>query len=327
MIERLSPCRTAILALTIVGAGCATGTTPRRDPAPSAAVDLPTVIRVRTAGRVLSVPLEEYVLGTALSEVSPVGESTSVATGIFRLQAILARTYAVAQQGRHRQEGFDLCDTTHCQLYEPARLKTSRFVAVARQAVTDTAGQVLMFGQRPAETLFHADCGGHTADAETIWGGRVPYLIGAPDPVPQDTHRRWQVSLRRDHLRDAFNASPVSRVGRRLTSLRIAERDASGRAARIEIKGEEATYLLRGEQVRAILNRTFGQRAILSTRFTVSPAGEDYRFEGTGFGHGVGLCQVGAAARLRRNEPVRAVLTSYFPGTRLTPVRTRPSRF
>ena len=62
-----------------------------------------------------------------------------------------------------RAEGFDLCDGVHCQLYEPGRIRTSRFAAVARAAVERTAGMILAYSNRPAEVLFHADCGGHTA--------------------------------------------------------------------------------------------------------------------------------------------------------------------
>lgn len=312
-----------VLAIVIAAAGCTT-TVPSPDLSRPLAFALPTVVHVRTAGRIVEVPLEEYVVGTALSEVSPVGESPDVAAQIFRLQAIIARTYALAKQGRHAREGFDLCDTTHCQLYEPGRLETSRFSTIARQATLDTAGQVLVFGQRPVEALFHSDCGGHTADAASIWGGHVPYLIGAPDSVPGQTHRQWQFTRSREELRQAFNAQALTRIGSRLAALRIVERDSGGRAARVEIKGD-VVHVLRGEQVRSVLNQTFGPRAILSTRFSLSREADTYRFTGTGFGHGVGLCQVGAAARLRRGDAVRTVLSTYFPGTHVAGLPSRTS--
>lgn len=270
-----------------------------------------------TGGRVVAVKLDEYVLGTALAEVGPAGESPETAAAIFRVQAILARTYAASHLGRHRADGFDLCDTTHCQVYAPERIRTSRFSAIARKAVNDTAGQALVFNQHLSEALFHADCGGHTAAAETVWGGRVPYLVGTPDVVPDETHRRWQFRLTRAQLRDALNASPPAVVGAHLTSVRIVERDASGRAARVELAGEQVR-IVRGEQLRAAINQTFGARAIRSTRFDLVESGDEYQFDGTGFGHGVGLCQVGAAARLRRGESVTAVLSAYYPGVRLT---------
>jgi stage II sporulation protein D len=65
------------------------------------------------------------------------------------------------------------------------------------------------------------------------------------------------------------------------------------------------------------VNAAFGPRALQSTRFTVTRSGSTFRFVGTGYGHGVGLCQVGAAARARLGESTEAILAAYFPGTTL----------
>ncbi len=105
-------------------------------------------------------PIDDYVLASVLAEVSPVEEPDAVVARIFEVQAIVARTYAVSQIGRHRAEGFDLCDTTHCQLYDPARVATSRFAAAARAAIARTRGHILVYGAHAADALFHADCGG-----------------------------------------------------------------------------------------------------------------------------------------------------------------------
>ncbi len=106
---------------------------------------------------------------------------------IFEVQTVLARTYAVAHLGRH-EEGFDLCDSTHCQLYQPARIKTSRFADAARHGRRANPGRGVDVFAPPAEALYHSDCGGHTASADAVWGGaHVPYLTGAPDHVPSLT--------------------------------------------------------------------------------------------------------------------------------------------
>lgn len=278
---------------------------------------LPDHVSLRVGGRIVSVPLEDYVLGSALAEVSPVGEPPATVERIFELQAVLARTYAAAHLGRHRADGFDLCDSTHCQLYDPARIKTSRFAQVARGAVERTAGLVITFGQRPAEALFHSDCGGYTAAADTVWGGpALPYLLSAPDVVPPDPHHKWRTSVPADRLRAALNGDAASEVGRRLDALQVLSRDAGGRVTSLGVSGEHA-HTLRGEQLRAILNLTLGERAIQSTRLTIARAGTAYVFDGTGFGHGVGLCQVGAAARARSGDPLDSILAHYFPGARL----------
>lgn len=310
-----------ILVLVALAAACGSRSTQTPD---TAVVTLPRTIRVGTAAGVSTIPLEDYILGTILAEVGPAGDTTETATAIFRLQAILARTYAASHPGRHRADGYDLCDTTHCQVYSPNRIPTSRFTPIARQAVADTARQVIVFDHRLAEALFHADCGGHTAPAETVWGGRsVPYLTGTRDDVPADTHRRWAYRATRDEVRAALDAVEISRVGASLRSIDVITRDASGRAAEVRITGDR-TVTLRGEQLRTVLNRTFGYRAILSSRFSVDASGDMFVFDGTGFGHGVGLCQVGAAARLRRGESLASVIATYYAGA--TIVRAPLSR-
>ena len=138
------------------------------------------------------------------------------------VQAVIARTYAVAHLGRHRQQGFDVCDATHCQLYDPARIKTSRFTAVAREAVRETSREVLMYASRPAEALFHADCGGSTTSADAVWGGRaLPYLKASPDQQPSLSHRTWRFAVPFTKLREALNRDTRSRVGTRLDRIEI----------------------------------------------------------------------------------------------------------
>jgi stage II sporulation protein D len=310
---------------TLIALGLAAGCVNPRTPRP-ATFAAPDVIRVRTEGRIQSVPLEEYVLGSALSELTPVGADPSAVARIYEVQTVLARTYALAHLGRHQKDGFDLCDSTHCQLYQPGRIKTSRFSQAARRAVDQTRGVVLTFSRVPAEALYHSDCGGHTASADAVWGGaHVPYLTGAPDHVPSLTHRTWTFDAAVEKVRAVLNLDPRSAVGRRLDRIAVTTRDDSGRAREIQVRGER-TRTLRGEDLRAILNSEFGFRAIMSTRIEVERRGATYRFTGTGFGHGVGLCQTGAAARAARGQAVAEILAAYYPGAALTRVLPAASR-
>lgn len=292
---------------------------PSRQPRPpeSASIQIPATLRVLTNGTVRTVPLEEYVAVAILSEVSPVGDSPAVVARILEVQSIVARTYAVGQAGRHEKEGFDLCDTTHCQRYEPGRLATSRFSAAAQAAVVRTAGRVITYGRQIAETFFHSDCGGQTADPFAVWGVRtIPYLQIVDDHLPADTHRAWRHTATTDELRNALNVDARTAVGARLDSIDIVSRDESGRAAGLGVRGARS-YSVRGDVLRSVLNRTFGERAIQSTRFTLTRNGSRVTFEGTGFGHGVGLCQRGAMARARDGESATDILLTYFPGTRI----------
>ncbi len=153
-------------------------------------------------------------------------------------------------------------------------------------------------------------------------GRRFPISGWRWTPFPEPTHRPWRVVARADQVRKALNEDARTSVGRKLDSIVIASRDASGRAAGLSVRGERS-YTVRGDVLRTVLNRTLGDHAVLSTLFTIQHQGADYVFAGTGFGHGVGLCQRGAAARLRRGDSVADVLNAYYTGTQ--PVRAAPA--
>ena len=295
--------------------------TPARPEMPESGVTLPATVRVQVrdgaSNIVLAVPIEEYVAATILSEVDPPEGDDRVMERMYEVQAIISRTYAIGHRGRHARDGFDLCSTTHCQLYQPARLRSSKWTTIVREAARQTAGQVLLFGGVPALAVYHADCGGHTSSAREVWGGEVlSYLAGVRDGGASISHVTWSFESRAAALRDALNADQRTSVGRRLDDIDIAERDAAGRADRITLQGTR-TATVRGEVFREVIGRAFGAKSIRSTLFTVTRSRDAFVFNGRGFGHGVGLCQAGALARLQSGSTPRKVLAFYFPGTRL----------
>src|SRR6185436_8014695 len=192
-----------------------------------------------------------YVVAAALSEVHPDAGNTEFARRVFELQAVIARTYAVTNRGRHAKDGFDLCSTTHCQLYEPVRLTASRWAPVARDAAVRTAGEVLWFEGAPARAVFHADCGGHTSGASAVWGGAAPsYLEGERDNGPAaSAHTEWTFGTRAEALRVALNSDTRTAVGEKLDAIEIAGRDGAGRAEKIILRGTR-TFVVRGEVFR-----------------------------------------------------------------------------
>jgi len=304
--------------ISLAAAGLLTGActpTPPRLPG-SVAMGVPAHLRVRVAGRVVTVPLEDYVLGAALSEVTPSGESARVATRVYEVQAIIARTYGASHVGRHAPEGFDVCDDTHCQVYQPGRIKTSTFSAAARDAVRRTAGRILRFGRQPAQTLFHADCGGHTTTPAVAWGGPAfAYLPASPDDVPDARHRTWQFDETAAEWAALLRRDARTDPGGPLEDLRIVQADVSGRAVLVEITGTQVRRVS-GETLRTVITAARGVRSFMSSRFQLSRTSNGFRADGTGFGHGVGLCQVGAIARARRGDALAAILAHYYPGTR-----------
>jgi stage II sporulation protein D len=235
---------------------------------------------------------------------------------MFEVQAVIGRSFALAHLGRHAREGYDVCDRTHCQLFQPSRLKTSRWTTQAAAAVRATAGDVLWYDGAVAMALFHADCGGHTSAAADVWGGTAaPYLAGVADDGPAEpAHAVWRYGAPREAVRRALNADPRTRVGARLDGIQVLDRDPAGRAEMIALHGTDER-IVRGELLREVLTAAFGVRTIRSTWFDVQADGGAILFEGRGFGHGVGLCQAGALARIRAGASLAAVLHLYFRGT------------
>jgi len=278
---------------------------------------IPRVSAMPLRVQIRDVPLEVYATGAALSEVHPPAADAALAARVFDVQVVIARTYAATNRGRHANDGFDLCSTTHCQLYEPARFTTSRWAAVARAAAQRTAGEVLWFAGAPARAVFHADCGGSTSDAAAVWGGLAPaYLSGHRDDVDASAHAAWTFEVGTEALRTALNSDVRTAVGAKLDRLEIAGRDAAGRAEQIVLRGTR-TFVVRGEVLRDVVTKRLGARTLRSTLFSVRQSRDGFLFSGKGFGHGVGLCQAGALARLKAGAAPCDVLQYYFPGTSL----------
>jgi stage II sporulation protein D len=281
---------------------------------------VPRFVRVKVSANAapVRVPLEEYVRGTILSEFAPPSGDPAEVERMLEVQAVIARTYAAAHIGRHRREGYDLCSTTHCQLYQPGRLKTSTWAPLAVDAAARTASQILWFKGAPASALFHADCGGHTSSAADIWGGKPsPYLTATIDDGAAETaHTTWRYETDRSALIAALNTDPRTRVGTQLRDISVTARDEAGRARLVVLNGSRDP-VVRGEELRAVLTKAFGPKSVRSTRFEVTKSGQRFVFAGQGYGHGVGLCQAGAYAWLKAGAKPAQVLARYYPGTTL----------
>jgi stage II sporulation protein D len=268
------------------------------------------------------VPFEQYVQAAVLSEFAPASGDPATIERMLEVQAVIGRTYALAHMGRHAVDGYDVCATTHCQLYEPSRIRTSRWAAQSSDAVHRTAGRVLWFDGAPASALFHADCGGHISRADDVWSGTGrPYLVSMTDDGPaENAHGTWTYEATRAAVLRALNADPRTRVGARLDGVQVLERDGAGRAERVALHGA-SERIVRGEELREVLSVAFGPRSVRSTWFEVARRGQTFVFEGRGFGHGVGLCQAGALARIRAGQKAPTVLQTYFPGTTIVTLR------
>lgn len=259
-------------------------------------------------------PLEEYLLGVVSSEASIESEPQAL-----QAQAIVSRTYALNNLGRHAADGYDFCSLTHCQQYI-APTKTLR--PAFRLAVEKTAGVVLTLASgKRAEVYFHAACGGVTANIEKLWGSPSPapaHLIGVRDDFcAAAPNRTWSQSIPRDQLLKALRSDERSDVGPRLDAIVVSKRDDTGRAEQITLEGERRRTI-RGWDFKIIVGRSLGWQMIKSSMFNVSRAGNAFLFRGGGFGHGLGLCQSGAHVMAKRGMTDRRILDYYFPGLKLS---------
>jgi stage II sporulation protein D len=262
------------------------------------------IVRVGPAsgstGRVTTLPLELYVARVLAGEGEP-----NAADAARQALAVAIRTYAVANTDRHAADGFDLCDSTHCQVLRAA-------TGATRRAALATTGRILTYNGRPAQLFYSASCGGYSQSADQAWSGtEYPYLRVAPDEVHQDDPS-WALSLTLDEIDRALKRAGFAG---RLRSIRIAERNSSGRAARLEVAGL-TPGVVAGEQFRMAI----GPVTLRSTSFSIETRGDVVGFTGRGFGHGVGMCVIGAGRRAARGESTAAILAQYYPGLELTSV-------
>jgi SpoIID/LytB domain protein len=249
---------------------------------------------------VTSVPLETYVARVLTGEIGRDSPSASL-----EALAIAIRTYTLANIGRHRADGFDLCDETHCQVMRAANVVTERAAAA-------TAGRVLLRNGTPASIYYSASCGGRTEIPSEVWPGAEdpPYLPSQPDdgcggaPV-------WSAELTAADLTRAFRAAGYT--GARLRSIRIASRNGSGRVSRLRLDGL-TPGVVSGQDLRSIVGRTLGWQYIKSTAFELEQQGSRFRFDGHGSGHGVGMCVIGSMRLATTGMSADDILHRYYPG-------------
>lgn len=263
-----------------------------------------------------SLTLEEYVSGVLAAESSTENEIEAL-----KAQAIVVRTFALRNRGRHAEEGFDFCTTTHCERYVftgDGRARPTSNAAAIDAAVAETSGLVLQDGRgQLADSYFSVACGGMTANIQSLWGvADAPgYLRGVSDDYCTTMpHHHWTDVISAAQLLKALRSDPQTDVGARLNELVVTRRDATGRAELITLEGERRKTV-RGWDFKLIVGRALGWNLLKSSRFTVTRAGTNFVFRGGGFGHGLGLCQEGAHVMAARGSTYRQIVGKYFPGT------------
>ena len=244
----------------------------------------------------LAMTLEEYV--TAVLQ----GESANFRSDeALKAMAVAARTYAVRFGSRHRLEGFDFCDTTHCQ-----DLRLGNESSRVRAAVAATEVELLWFEGRPGATYYHRSCGGEIEDANALEPNlRVPYLRQRRDDYCLRTPDEWHANIGKPDLSRA--------LGQPVRTITVAARSNSGRVQRLLLNNQPIS----ATDFRFAIGRTLGWDNLRSDLYQLEDLGDRVSFRGRGQGHGVGLCQAGADNMGEQGHSYREILASYYPGTAL----------
>lgn len=252
------------------------------------------------------VPVDDYLLSVVPEEM-PVDWPAEA----IKAQSVAARSFALASRGRHASEGYDLCTTTHCQLYTGTAAEKS----ASNAAIKATRGEVLTYGSKPIEALFHTDSGGMTENSEDVWGSHVPYLRAAKD-TPAKT-MPWTKTISRADLERKLAAKghDIGKVrSLALSPLAIGraakDRTASGRVKTMTVKGTKGTATLSGTTWRSLLG-------LKSTLFDAKLTKDAVTFTGYGSGHGLGISQWGAKRLAETGKSYADILHHYYTGTKL----------
>jgi stage II sporulation protein D len=262
------------------------------------------------------VPAEAYVAGVVPNEMP-----TRWSVEALKAQAVAARSFALAERLVHRADAFDVFDSAQSQVYGGADTETAK----TWEATAATRGVVAVYrgpgGARMLlKTYYHSTCGGATCASEIAFGGTTPPpLRGVTCPYCRDSRMfEWKdVEISKREMTEALRASgvPSLRTIDTITHLEIAQADPNGRAVTIRVVDTTGRSLrIDAGEWRLMV----GPRRLPSTWFTVRDGGDRFLLQGHGWGHGVGMCQWGAAYLAERGQTGEQILRFYYPGIELT---------
>ena len=298
-------------------------------------------------------PIEDYLLGVVPRELGPIAYPYLEA---LKAQAVAARTYAYANLGKRRNDGYDLTATTSDQVYGG---KGAEY-PLSSQAVTETAGVVATYEGKLIEALYSSTSGGFTANSEDVYNSApVPYLRGVPDAqrgesfehVPTldvfrnhsnpislrnaaegdfesdwSKYHRWYVDWTKAEMAavvaNYFKVDPGE-----VLEVNVVDRSGSGRALTLQFVTTNGTFTETKDRIRSALkfyNASGNLASLYSTLFYVEPVVDHKTKEvtgweawGGGWGHGVGLSQTGAVGMAEKGASYEEILKHYYQGIEL----------
>ena len=282
-----------------------------------------------TQTAVNTLDLEEYLCSVISSEMS-----ANSPMELLKAHAVISRSWALRAMEHPNHEGYHVCGDDHCQRYEGLKRMNERAV----EAVRATAGQVLLCQDEICDCRYYKCCGGRTEVWRTCWEDKdVPYIRSVacdfckrPSPAvlrlvlndyDQETKdfRDWTVTYTSDELADIIRTKSGIDFGEIIDLIPL-KRGASGRICELKIVGTKHTEIISKElKIRLWLSRT----CLYSSWFDISrnpspiTGNPSWTLTGHGWGHGAGLCQIGAAVMASEGYTYEQILAYYYADTRI----------
>lgn len=276
--------------------------------------------KIRAVNRV---GVEDYLLSVISSEMH-----ADAPLEFLKAHAIISRSWLL--NNLHTHSGFDVCADDHCQRYQG--LDGAEGPAV-RDAIDRTWGQVLSFGGQICDTRYSKCCGGTTELFSTCWEDKdYPYLPSVKDPycseasaellktilndydLPTNDFYSWTQSYTREELSRLIAQKTGTDFGT-IRALEPVEFGPSGRIKYLKIVGSKHSATIGKELA---IRRALSPSHLKSSAFTIEWQGDTCTLRGNGWGHGVGLCQIGAAVMASKGFTCTQILEYYYQGAQIT---------
>ncbi len=198
------------------------------------------------------VRLEHYVYGVLNNELGHTNPKEAL-----KAQAVAARSFAELNRGTHSADGFDLCNTTHCQVYNGYSCEYDS----TNEATDETEGEMIRYDGEPVAAYYYKNSGGYTQNSEDVWTSSIPHLRAVKDEYSPDYP--WSTSLSFDIIRTKLESAGFTPG--EVQSVAISGSNSNGSVTELKIEGSKATVYLKKEKIRTVLGATI----IKSNRFTL----------------------------------------------------------
>ena len=188
-------------------------------------------------------PFEQYLYGVVPAEMP-----YSWPMEALKAQAVAARNYGIYNFGKHAADGFDICNTTHSQVYKGFSQENAR----TNQAVDETKGKLVLYNENLIPTYFHSSSGGRTENSENVWTAALPYLRAVDDKYGLGSpYDNWTKQYSKKDIQTKLSANKID-VGE-ITDIVPLEVSDNGRVTSLEIRGTLGSTKLAKEKIRTIM--------------------------------------------------------------------------